>query len=135
MKKPVASNAAFHREVKKWSKWLGTTHPWSFAIVVGDGSVPAHGEDSEVYACCEPSPNYYFARLHFDPYHSGWETKEKGEIGPCVRHEMIHALISPLTMYAYSLARGNKDVERALNDLEEQVTTTLETMPVWDLVE
>lgn len=135
MRKAVATKHAFRRSVNKWAGLMGLTHPWRFSVDVRDGDAPAHGEDEDVYACCEPSPNYYYAKLTVDPYHIGWHIKEDGEIDDCMRHELFHALLSPLTMYAQSLARGNKDIERALTDLEEQVTTALETMPVWETIE
>jgi hypothetical protein len=126
--KPIATEEQFRREARKWCRMMGLIPPWQVRIYYG----MRDKDDPQTYAACEPQPDYYFIQLYFDPTHEGWAKEEEGDISECVRHELFHGFVSPLTELAKRLCSGDKDLEAELNAREEEVVTRLGRMPVWD---
>jgi hypothetical protein len=74
---------------------------------------------------------YYKVKFKFDLK----TMSEDGGIEEYVRHELFHAMLTPLTQTARNLFKGDRAAKAALYDLEERVTHLLEYMPVWDKIE
>lgn len=81
-------------------------------------------------ADCESSAEYYKAYLRFDL--ELLSQKSDGELARFVRHELLHAVVSPLANFALELAKS--DAERyQVGILEEHTVSDLERMPIMDL--
>lgn len=71
---------------------------------------------------------YYKVKFKFD---LKTMNEDIASIDEYVRHELFHAMLSPLTQTARALLKGESGPRLALYNLEERVATDLENMPLW----
>jgi hypothetical protein len=131
-RKAVASKRTVMARTRYWSKLIGLD--WKLHVEFCDDEHPPDKDDLDCYCCLEPQPQYKRAILSIHRTHPAWET--------CLRHELGHAVVSPLAQFAMHLVEkfvSDTKVRAAmvaqLNDAEDQTVTWFAEMPGWEVHE
>lgn len=138
-RKPVATKRELLREAAKWQRLMFYL-PCRIGVFWHNSLNGDYVDldDKDCYAGTVPYPQYFYGELHLDPVHEGWWRKEDGEISECLRHEMGHFVVAPVTQFALHLIdefcadeKARAVLKKELNDREDEVVEAVTHMPVW----
>ena len=110
--------------VRKYMSLIGLDS-WQVKV---EFTVPDEVEDVVPAATCLPSAEYFMAELGFD---LDYFRRHPDQTEGYVRHELLHCIVRPLAQTAWNLGAE----EKTIRFFEELVTSQLDRMPVWDIVE
>lgn len=108
------------REVKYWTRMFGLSQ-WRIKVTF-------NVDDTDSYAECHTSPEYFMATISFNVDRLGKQNRKT--LQHTVVHELLHVLLSPYTQLAKKLA-VDKTHRRALEFQEETMVSLLEKAPLW----
>ena len=137
----MAGKREIRTAANKYMKLMGFAHPWRVFVNFQDGTEEPLDKDKDPHATAEIESPYKVAWLTFDPKHVAWKLWEGGKVDSGVRHELAHVTVSPLARVVEHLLtlvadeQTRKVLERMAEDAEDEVVTSIESMPVWKEVE
>ena len=137
----MADRREIRTAANKYIKLMGFAHPWRIFIDFQDSTEEPLTKEKDPHATAEIESPYKVAWLTFDPKHKAWNMWEGGRVDGAVRHELGHVVISPLARVVEHLLtlvtddNTRKMLERMAEDAEDEVVTSIESMPVWKEVE
>lgn len=104
---------------------------WSIRVHIGE--VPDDVNPGKRLAGASVSyPEYLSGDVYFDPEQIVFDHEDVASV---VRHELLHIALSPMAAINDLWAANDPARERFTAYVNEQVTTALERMPLWDVAD